>query len=193
MIEPGAALNPAAWVDNYGDYLFRYAVSRLRNQESAEEVVQDAFVAALRARDQYSGRGAERAWLLGILKRKIIDYVRKRHREVVDSDLGDDRDIIEQLFDSRGKWRSDPRIFGKAPDAAMESEEFWQVLDGCLDGLPEKQRNVFALREIEGASSDSVRKELGISSSNLWVLLHRARLRLADCIKVKWQNVEVSR
>jgi len=179
--------DPASWVGEHGDYLFRYALSRLRDREAAEEVVQETFVAGLRAVEQYAGRGSERSWLVGILKRKVIDYVRRRNRELSGVATEENDDIFEILFDQRGRWRDDPRVFGPRPDAALERREFWTALRKCLDDLPEKQRHAFALREIEGLESDKIRKELDISPSNLWVLLHRARLRLGHCLRNRLQ------
>ncbi len=181
--QPGNTLDPTAWVDLHGDTLFRYALSRLRDPDAAEEVVQETFVAALHAVDQYSGAGAEGAWLLGILKRKIIDCVRRRNRP--DASLGTEagEDPTETLFDKKGNWRLDPRIAGRRPEALLEREEFWLVFRGCLDGLPQRQADVFSLREVEDLSSESICKELQITPSNLWVLLHRARLRLMSCMK----------
>ena len=176
-------LDPVHWVDEYGDYLFRYALSRLRDCESAEEAVQETFVAGLSALAQYSGKGAERAWLLGILKRKVIDLIRGRSKFTV-IDLEDE--ISERLFKSNGRWKSDPRIFGSQPEAEMERAEFWHTLQACLDGLPLKQRDVFTLREVEDMNAKEICSSLGISRANLWVLLHRARLRLADCMKTNW-------
>ena len=173
-------VNPVDWVDEHGDYLFRYALSRLRDCESAEEAVQETFVAGLSALAQYSGKGAERAWLLGILKRKVVDLIRRRSKlTVIDLEDG----ISERLFKSNGKWRSDPRIFGSQPEAEMERAEFWHALGACLDGLPLKQRDVFSLREVEDLNTEDICSSLGISRANLWVLLHRARLRLSDCMK----------
>ncbi|NQT41672.1 MAG: sigma-70 family RNA polymerase sigma factor [Planctomycetes bacterium] len=180
--QPGNTLDPATWVDRHGDMLFRYALSRLRDPDSAEEVVQESFVAALHAVAQYSGTGAEGAWLLGILKRKIIDYIRRRNRP--DSGVGGeaDEDPIGSCFDAKGNWQFDPRLAGARPEAHMEREEFWQAFRGCLAGLPQRQADVFSLREIEEMSSDNICKELRITASNLWVLLHRARLRLVRCM-----------
>jgi RNA polymerase sigma-70 factor (TIGR02943 family) len=181
-------VDPMAWVDRHGDTLFRYALSRLRDPDAAEEVVQETFVAALRAIDQYSGAGAEVAWLLGILKRKIIDCVRRRNRP--DAGLGTEagEDLTDTLFDKKGNWRSDPRIAGRRPEALLEREEFWQAFRGCLNGLPQRQADVFSLREVEDLSSDTVCQELQITPSNLWVLLHRARLRLMKCMKTHLEN-----
>ncbi len=188
----GNIMDPAMWVDRHGDILFRYALSRLRDPDSAEEVVQESFVAALGAVEQYSGTGTEGAWLLGILKRKIIDYVRRCNRP--DSGVGvvADEDPIESCFDAKGNWRFDPRLVGVRPEAQLEREEFWQAFRGCLAGLPRRQADIFSLREIEELSSDKICKELQISSSNLWVLLHRARLRLVRCMKShleKWGDL----
>jgi RNA polymerase sigma-70 factor (TIGR02943 family) len=178
-------LDPMHWVDAHGDYLFRYARSRLRDPEASEEVVQETFVAGLKGAGQYAGRGSERAWLLGILKRKIIDQVRRRSRAAVggESETGDD--LTELLFDNKGHWKNDPRIFGENPAAALESMDFYRLLQSCLDSLPQGQADAFTLREVEGEKSKEVCKVLGITSSNLWVLLHRARLKLAACMRKK--------
>ena len=176
-------VDPSAWVDRHGDTLFRYALSRLRDPDAAEEVVQETFVAALRAVDQYSGAGSEGAWLLGILKRKIIDCVRRRNRPDAGLGMEPGEDPTETLFDKKGNWRLDPRIAGQRPEACLEREEFWQAFRGCLKRLPQRQADVFSLREIEDLSSENICKELQITASNLWVLLHRARLRLIGCMK----------
>ena len=181
------SVDPSTWVEQYGDFLFRYALSRLRDTDASEEVVQDCFVAGLRAVHQYAGKGDQRAWLLGILKRKIIDYVRQKNRAAVgqSEDAGDD--LMETLFDETGHWRDDPRIFGDGPSAPLERQEFWIIFCDCLETLPVNQADAFTLREFEGRSSDEICKDLNISASNLWVLLHRARLRLANCMKARWQ------
>ena len=176
-------IDPAAWVDRHGDHLYRYALSRLRNPDAAEEVVQETFVAGLRALDQYAGRGAEGAWLLGICKRKIVDFIRRRNRP--DAASGDESgtDPSAGFFDTKGNWRFDPRVTKGRPEASLEREEFWQALRGCLKNLSQRQADVFTLREIDEMASDEICKELGITASNLWVLLHRARLQLTRCMK----------
>ncbi len=182
--------DPAQWVARHGDFLYRYALSRLRDVESAEEVVQETFLAGLRSVDQYAGKGAERAWLLGILKRKIVDHVRCRNRtsSMLRVDGGDD--LSEILFDHKGKWRSDPRVFGPEPSTSLQRQEFWHTIHACLETLPQRQADVFMLREMEGIGSEDICKELDISKSNLWVLLYRARLRLSQCMKSRWDEPE---
>lgn len=181
--QPESTMDPTTWVDEHGDLLYRFALSRLRDPEAAEEVVQETFVAALKAKDQYRGSGSEGAWLLGILKRKVIDLVRRRGRPDAGRGTEPGEDPTEALFDEKGNWKWDPRITGRRPEALIERDEFWEVFHGCLGGLPQRQADVFSLRELEELSSESICKELEITSSNLWVLLHRARLRLMKCMK----------
>jgi len=179
-------IEPARWVDRYGDCLYRYALSRLRDVGSAEEIVQETSVAALRNIDQYAGKGAERAWLLGILKRKIIDQIRKRNRirPTESTDAADD--VSELVFDQKGCWKTDLRLFGSDPGAPLEQAELWKVFQDCLQSLPQRQADAFTLRELDEKSSAEVCKDMDISASNLWVLLYRARLRLAKCMKARW-------
>jgi len=180
-------LDPSAWVDQYGDHLYGYATSRLRNREAAEEVVQETFLAALRHADQYSGQGAERAWLLGILKRKTIDYIRQRNR-TVSLEGNESGDPSEALFDQRGSWQRGMREAGYQPLDSLEKREFWQILQECLQTLPTRQADVFVLREMDDKPTDEICKDLEISASNLWVLLYRARTRLSNCMKGRWQQ-----
>ncbi len=98
--------NPEDWVDQHGDYCFRFAVLRVHDSEVAQDLVQETFVAALEARDRFAGRSAERGWLVGILKHKLIDHFRRTSRECVLDDVGqleDDREE-EVFFDQIGQW-----------------------------------------------------------------------------------------
>lgn len=180
-----AQLDPAQWLERYGDFLFQYAWKRLRSQEAAEEVVQDTFFAAWRQRKQYAGSGTERAWLVGILKRKIIDTFRARQRQPNLDSAADRSDIFDQLFDARGHWKVRRKALSPLPSDAAEIAELWEAFYRCLDALPQRQADVFTLRELEFVESHEICKELGVTPSNLWVLLHRARLALANCLKTK--------
>ena len=180
-------LDPASWVDRYGDYLYRYAVSRLRDSNPAEEVVQETFVAALQHVKQYAGKGSERAWLLGILKRGIIDLIRVRNRTTSLAEE-DSNDLSEALFDRNGSWRKEIRSASYQPLDSLEREEFWRILHGCLETLPSRQADVFVLREMDDQNTKEICKEMEISASNLWVLLYRARMQLSNCMKNRWQQ-----
>lgn len=181
-------VQPEQWVDEYGDYLFRYAHSRLRDSNAAEEVVQETFLSGIRFHDRFSGAGTERAWLLGILKRKIVDYVRRRNRYDRDGGSNESGDPSSWLFNQQGNWRDGS--FPAAPDEQVEASEVWDVVKGCLEHLPQGQADVFVLSAMEEMDSDQICEQLGITPSNLWVRLHRARLSLAKCVGAKWFGTE---
>lgn len=179
------AVDPANWVEEYGDYLYRFAVSRLRNADAAEEVVQDAFVAGLKNLNQFSGKGSERAWLLGILKKKIIDVFRKRRRDPINVD-DESGDISQMLFDRFGFWKKEVKNAIKQSLGSLDREEFWTILKQCLGRLPERQSDVFVMRSMNDHSPAEICEKLEITSSNYWVILHRARLQLSACMKQSW-------
>jgi RNA polymerase sigma-70 factor (ECF subfamily) len=178
--------DPEDWVDRYGDYLFRYAMSRLRDRNAAEEVVQETFLAGVRHFQQYSGRGTQQGWLLGILKRKIIDFVRRRVRDNRAAPYEDAHDPTTQLFDAMGNWKQGAIKWSPAPEQRVESEEFQLVVQQCLETLPRGQADVFVLSVIEEMDSQEICRELDITPSNFWVRMHRARLGLARCVGSKW-------
>jgi RNA polymerase sigma-70 factor (TIGR02943 family) len=172
---------PGEWLDLYGDSLYRYALERLRRTHDAEEVVQETLLAALKARGQFAGRSHPRTWLLGILKRKVVDRMRAAIRSAPHADLND----LDAWFNARGKWRKPPRVWDD-PTASAERSEFWVVVRGCLGKLPVRMAEAFTLRTLDDRSPSEVCRELAISHGNLWVLLHRARLQLVSCLGVHW-------
>jgi RNA polymerase sigma-70 factor (ECF subfamily) len=179
-------VDPNLWVEAYGDYLYRYAYSRLRDANAAEEVVQETFMNGIRYHAQFSGKGAEQAWLLGILKRKIIDYVRKRAKENKVTPYEDDLDPTNQLFDAKGNWRDGAVPWSTAPDSQLQSKELMALVMDCMTTLPQGQSDVFMLSVMQGMESEEICQELAITPQNLWVRMHRARLGLAKCVGSKW-------
>lgn len=179
---------PENWVDAYGDYLFRYAFSRLRDANSAEETVQETFLAGIRYLDQFTGRGSEQAWLLGILKRKIVDFIRRREKHQRAAAYEDEQDPSAQLFDQRGNWRMENLPWAMRPDRRIEHRELLDIVRDCLTRIPSNQADVFVLSVMEQLESDEICKQLEITPSNLWVRLHRARLALARCVGSQWQE-----
>ena len=178
------ALDPEEWVDAYGDFLFRYAQSRLHDTNAAEEVVQETFLAGIRHSGQFAGKGSQRGWLMGILRRKIVDHIRMRIKKR-DRGMEEELDPTALMFDENGRWRKGamPSVDSAQP---IETEELWQIVRSCLQTLPKGQADVFVLSVMEEMDSDEICKELDISPSNLWVRLHRARLGLAKCVGSKW-------
>ncbi len=184
-----ANIDPSEWVQTHGDVLFAFALSRLRDQTRAEEAVQEAFLAALRHVDQYRGDGDQGAWLMGILKRKVIDSQRSQAKQPLELDAEDG--LMASLFDKTGHWSTGSNQRHSRSLDSLERAEFKVIFEKCLRALPENQAKVFALKEIEEQSSEEVCQYLGISSSNLWVLMHRARIRLAECLRTRWEASNV--
>src|SRR5690554_5339810 len=178
--------NPNTWVDLYGNYLYNYAISRVYNQEIAEDLVQETFLSAVKAIERFEGRSTIKTWLTSILKRKIIDHYRKNARNKEDAVLDND-----QFFQTegilKGHWEDDqlPANWGDNKGLS-ESAEFYTVLKECLSHLPPKMAATFTMKEIEEYSTEETCKELEISPTNLWVMIHRAKLRLRKCIETKW-------
>jgi RNA polymerase sigma-70 factor (ECF subfamily) len=185
-------IDPAAWVERHGDRLYRYAVTRLRSAEAAEEVVQETFLAALESAHQYAGTGAEGAWLMGICKRKVIDCVRRWQRPDAASDAPPVADPADSIVDGSCNWRNDRKLANAQPSADAERAEFWAAFRRCVDVLPKRQAAVFMLRELDRIPGETICKDLNISPSNLWVLLHRARAGLTKCLKGYLDPLEIS-
>ena len=178
---------PEVWLEQHGDTLYRYAYFRINDAALAEDLVQDTLLAALQAQESFAGRSTERTWLIGILKNKLIDHLRKYSREqTMDTTPGSDQDF-DALFkdDNWSHWRTPPSVWDN-PSAALEQQQFWTVFSDCLGALPGRQAEAFTLCEIEGLDGNEACKVLGVATSNIWVLLHRARLRLRECLENHW-------
>jgi len=170
--------------------LMRYARSQMRNEAWAEDAVSETLLAALQKPQAYAGGAQLKTWLVGILKHKLIDQLRRQCREATVLDRDDSEDLDEQLFDASGHWTTAPADWSDDPQAALGQRQFLAVLDACVERLPPVQGRVFMMREWLELDTDEVCKELSITSTNLWVLLHRARLRLRDCLQLNWFDPE---
>ena len=178
--------NPETWLDEHGDYLFQFALARLGNRAAAEDAVQETFLAGIKALDRYDGGTPVRYWLRGILRHKVVDYIRKASREVaVDETEGNE--ILDSLkFKAFGIPTQHPPDWKFDPKHAYEQKEFWSVFQGCMSNLKDTMSRAFALRELEGWSTEDICKELKIKPNNLWVVLHRARTQLKACLEANW-------
>jgi len=194
-----APSNPETWVDQYGDYLFRYALSRLRDRHVAEEIVQETFVAALQARTRFGGQSSEKTWLVGILKHKIFDHFRRTSKEVQVEDIAalplDQEDPFRRTGEWVGHWteKAAPVEWSGDPVRMLERKEFREILDQCLATLPPRLAQVFILREMEEVAASEICKILNISEANLWVMLHRSRMQLRRALEMKYFRPSVEK
>lgn len=180
-------IDPATWVDEHGDVLYRFAILRVKDPHVAEDLVQETFISGLQGLSRFKGGSAIRTWLVGILKHKIVDHFRKNAREVTSSDLTMPTEQTgEAVLNRLSDWREQTSRWDEDPGKALENQEFWKAFRGCLDGLPEGFRRAFTLREMDGLKTEEICKILDITATNLWVILHRARGRLRNCLEQTW-------
>lgn len=168
-------------------YLLRYAMLQLRNPDQAEDVVQETLLAALEGRARFSGNSSVKTWLTGILKHKVIDAIRRKSREqpLTGGDDGTDAETVDSLFKSDGHWQQMPATWGD-PEQALENRKFWEIFEVCSRLMPERTARVFMLREVMELTTEEICQELAITPTNLWVILHRARIILRECLEIKW-------
>lgn len=175
--------------------MLRFAQLQLRNRETAEDMVQEAIEGALRNASSFAGNSSLKAWVFAILRNRIVDHLRQAGRTVAMSSLVEDgedwQERLEAMFNERGHWRSDSRPAPwPDPEESMQSRQFWVVFETCLDHLPENTGRVFMMREFLGLEAHEICAQLGISTSNCHVILHRARMKLRGCMGSGWGRSE---
>lgn len=189
-IPEATLLGDAAFLNNLRRQMLRFATLQLANTPWAEEAVQEALLAALKNASSFAGRAALKTWVFAILKNKIADVLRQKHRSADASSLlheNEEEQDFAELFDRRGHWLQDerPATWGN-PQEALQQQQFWKVFEICLERLPGHQARVFMMKEFVELDTAEICASVGISSSNLHVMLHRARLRLRECLENNW-------
>jgi RNA polymerase sigma-70 factor (TIGR02943 family) len=194
--EKKSGLEPDKWIERYSDYLYSFAYARLRKEEVAEDLVQDTFFSALRARDTFLHNASEKTWLISILKRKIIDYYRKKSTQnelsIFDKPIEGTDGTQDHFFGdtamASGHWADGyaPKAWKKDFNTSVESDEFYDILKRCITKLPEKTAAAFTMKNMDDLDTEEICKELNITPSNYWVMMHRAKLVLRDCMEKNW-------
>ncbi|MBQ4821499.1 sigma-70 family RNA polymerase sigma factor [Aquimarina sp. MMG016] len=178
-------IDPNTWIDKYSDYLFNYTIVRVDDKEIAQDLVQETFFAGLKSMKNFKGEASERTWLISILKRKIIDHYRK-----INSNKGKAEVRINYSGDSEteGDWLeervADP--FDGNAESEIENTELGLAIHNCMGKLPEKQAQIFKMKTIQGFETEAICNEFDITASNLWVIIHRARTAMAECLEKNW-------
>lgn len=175
--------------------MLRFAQLQLRNVETAEDLVQESIEAALRKSSSFAGQSTLKTWVFAILRNRIIDHLRQASHTVTMSSLVNDDDDwqenLDALFNERGRWRAGPRpVAWPDPEQSMQSRQFWEIFETCLDHLPAATGRVFMMREFLGFDTGEICSQLGIATSNCHVILHRARLKLRTCMDTGWGRPE---
>lgn len=186
---PKVQLHPDKWVDRYADYLFNYTITRVNDPIMAQDLVSETFLAGLKSAPNFKGQSTERTWLISILKRKIIDYYRK-----INSKKGQAEVRMSYLdhTDNDGDWMEEQVEDLRNPtvEDTIEQQELGEALSGCIEALPERYATIFVQKTIDKLDTETICKEHGITASNLWVIIHRARVQLMECLNSKWYKTD---
>jgi RNA polymerase sigma-70 factor (TIGR02943 family) len=188
---PGARLSPETWVATYGDYLFSFCMFRVNNRETAEDLVQDTFVSAIRAKDAFLGQASEKTWLTAILKNKILDHYRRNDVLKNASDYLDEteREFSSHFFDrGNGHWHREaaPAAWSEMADRNLHRAEFDAVVRMCISKMPSRLAPVFVAKFIDEEETEIICKAHGLSASNYWVIVHRAKVLMRSCLEKNW-------
>ncbi|WP_293310274.1 sigma-70 family RNA polymerase sigma factor [Pedobacter sp. UBA5917] len=182
--------DPHLWVAKYADYLYTYAVSRLNDEEIAKDLVQETFLAALERIDKFEGNSSEKTWLTAILKYKVIDVYRKRSKSLGKQiKISEEEDKEEDFFyPDQGNWKLEhwPLQMGIEEPDAFISGEFTDILQKCMKKLPGLWLAVFTMKHMDEEETSVICKELKVTSSNFWVIIHRAKVNLRSCLQKNW-------
>lgn len=178
------------FLESLRSQMHRFATLQLSDAHLADDAVQEALIGAMKNVSSFGGRAALKNWVFAILKNKIADILRQKQRLVNASSLlheNDENEDFSELFDTKGMWQSDERPVAWAnPEESMRQGQFWRVFEACLENLPGHQARVFMMREFVELDSHEICASVDITVSNLNVMLHRARLRLRECLESHW-------
>lgn len=190
----GATLRDPVFLQDLRRQMLKFATLQLGDGHLAEDAVQEALVGALKNADSFGGNAALKTWVFGILKNKIADILRQRYRLVEASRLlreDEEEEDFSALFDQRGHWTEEAQpARWMDPEGATRNRQFWIIFEACLEHLPGKQARVFMMREFVEMETREICDAVGISTANCNVMLHRARLRLRECLDGHWFAAE---
>jgi RNA polymerase sigma-70 factor (TIGR02943 family) len=176
--------NLSFWVEEFTDELYQRARYKVTDPHLAKDLVQDTFMAAAEGVENFRNDSSPKTWLFSILNRKIIDHYRSRYKQPVSMDSNS----FSLFFNEEGEWNRDkmPSDWGNDEVHLLDNEEFMSVLKACFDLLPDKWSSCMKLKYFMDKKGEEICQELGITPSNLWQMMHRAKLKLRDCVESNW-------
>jgi RNA polymerase sigma-70 factor (ECF subfamily) len=190
MITETNVLNPHKWVAAYADYLYMYAIVRINDEDTAKDLVQETFLAALEKVDRFEGKSTERTWLTAILKNKIIDVYRKKSSGLAIASANKAAQEQDEFFEEdNGHWKAEyaPQpIAGTDDQDPLLKKELNGILQKCLQKLPALWNAVFTMKHIDDAATENICTELHVTQANFWVIIHRAKVNLRACLQKNW-------
>lgn len=177
------SLELAKWVSEHTEEMYKWALYKTSSRELAEDLVQDTFLAAAEKLSGFKNQSTPKTWLFSILNNKIVDF----YRQKVKTPVAKDDTLFASLFDQGGDWE-----VSKRPKAwhdeehILDNNDFQQILQQCLDALPERWSISVKLKYLMGKNGEEICQELSITPTNLWQIVHRAKVQLRNCIENGW-------
>lgn len=190
MSTPAATIK--GWVESYSDKLYTWAYYKTSSRETAEDLVQDTFLAAVISFNKFGGESNPQTWLIAILNNKIIDYHRKKMKDPVIIEaaqhLQEGAGFFDNWFDKNGRWLKEqqPGSWENTSEHLLDDHHFRNVLQLCMEKLPVNWFSAIQLKYLEEKKAEHICQELGIAPTNYWQVLHRAKLQLRKCLEVNW-------
>jgi len=183
-------LRPETWVKAYAEYLYSFAIKRINDPELCKDLVQETFISALKSRNGFNGNSSERTWLTSILRNKIIDSYRQKKLNVPTEILAREKNA-DNLFEPNGHWKesTSPQVWPEEDTDPLRAKEFQSILNRCLKKLPSGWALAFSMKYLEDEDSENICKELNLTSTNYWVMIHRAKVSLRACLEKNWLKV----
>lgn len=192
-------LNPTEtiknWVDQHSEKMYSWAFYRTKNKESAEDLVQDTFLAAFQSIAKFEGKSDPKTWLYAILNRKIAMYFRTAlpNDPFGENELfsTDSNSLFDRLFDQYDQWEEAerPEKWQGDNENLLDNIGFIKVLNACMVKLPEKWFLALQLKYLDEKKGELICQELDIAPTNFWQILHRAKLQLRKCLENYWFKV----
>jgi len=172
------------WVEEYTDSMFSWAVYKISDEEVAKDILQDTFFAISKNYEKFNGSSKAKTWIFSILNNKISDYYRIKYRNSEKISF----ENVSNFFDEHGSWKDEnrPSNWSDSENELVDDEEFIAVLNYCLENLPPKYNTIVQMKYFLTQKSETICKDLDISTTNFWQLMHRAKLKLRDCIENNW-------
>jgi len=182
-MDKGKTPDIAVLVENHAADLLKRAMYKISDVEIAKDIVQDTFLAATEKIHTFKGESSAKTWLFSILNFKIIDYYRSKSRQKVSS-VGDS---LLKFFNEGGEWKGDRKPSNwDEEENILDNPDFQYVLRNCLEALPEKWNACVKMKYFMEKKGDEICQDLEITPTNLWQIIHRAKLNLRECIETNW-------
>lgn len=172
------------WIDIHSDTLLSNALFLVSDQQDAEDIVQNVFIAAFESYYSFQGKSSVKTWLMAILKNKVAEFYRKKYRQTGNISL-------EQYFDLEGSWKNNDVLqeWDEKDENLLDNSNFNKIMAECIDKLPLKWLIPVKLYYLQEKKADKVCQETGITTTNLWKILQRSRMQLRECLEINWFNI----